>query len=694
MGNETPVMKIPIPYPSSSAIDELFDYDRFLVDAFTTVDKMKIVGSTQIRNAAQYTNLQTALDELGTLGGGILYAPKGTYTIGNSVSLSVPANVWIIGADAVFKSQSDTTTSTTPYFTLAGDNVRFVGIRFLGSESEQGFVRPAVETNGRSVEFYRCQFIGVRSVIHTHSSNAGTAVFKECLFRNLWGDWIEANSPLVIHHSIFRKTNKLVSTNSTYRTRGTALRLVVNKPIRVDIQNTEFEGILRNIIWFSGCTSTNFLELNILNTKATNYGVGHFGNQSEVDAEWAVVVSEHDGLGRFVSTDDATLYADINIINSVAGGTSALFLPNNISHSTLRQGVLRVIGSRFVRTGVKPSALSDLVFIETGNGFFSGSHLDDGAQGLSGYTALRLNAASANEDRTPHLFVGCFLGRSSINIPTSAHFRWSVIDCTFTFGSGGLPNTFNVVMNPSFVGTSITDTIGGRFMYGGMGNLPSTDTMGYFFRPHPGSSDVSVPQVSFKVQHGADPFTILGGGFVSLYHFEKQHLPISAFRRGSNVSEQVVSWNSVPIPVLRFPYATTYDDTHAVMATLPMDDFLLKSSTAERPRIYVDVYFRVSSDMGSNQNPTMRVELFRIPKDSNSPVQIAQQDFGLGGSSATSGNLLRLRTMVVAPANQTNAGDGLWVLVVRRIAGTNDSSFTVDFFGADVIVPVRSRQVV
>jgi len=317
MGNRTPNLQIPIPYPRSANIDELFDWERFLHDAFIVVDTA--VGNinniiTQINNSFQSINtaitnlnnaiteirnsdilltsririagrrpLSTLLNELGNEGGGLLYFPAGTYLIGST--LAVPANVRLLGNNAILRpTESFYNSGDVPMFSVAGRGVVFDGLVFEGHPTNNDVRVSAIATNGNETIIVRCQFqrMGYCAVDHRSTTKDGVLQIRDSKFVDCWGDCILTNLSLDADSVVFTHPTFAISTVASYRGYGVGIKAFTQagRTLRVILQNVEFDRLLRTAILLTANPSHPPYEVRINKVKVDTVGLSRFGNPS------------------------------------------------------------------------------------------------------------------------------------------------------------------------------------------------------------------------------------------------------------------------------------------------------------------------------------------------------------------------------------------------------------------------------
>jgi len=317
MGNRTPNLNIPIPYPRSANIDELFDWERFLHDAFIVVDTA--VGNinntiTQINNSFQsintaITNLNNAiteirnsdilltsririagrrplsvlLNELDSEGGGLLYFPAGTYEIGST--LTVPANVRLLGNNAILRATASFYNSgDVPMFSVAGNGVVFDGLVFEGRPTNNDVRVSAIATNGNETTIVRCQFrrTGYCAVDHRSTTKDGVLRIRDSRFVDCWGDYILTNLSLDADSVVFAHPTFAISTVAAYRGYGVGIKAFTQagRTLRMALQNVEFDQLLRTAILLTANPAHPAYEVRINKVKVRQVGLTRFSNPS------------------------------------------------------------------------------------------------------------------------------------------------------------------------------------------------------------------------------------------------------------------------------------------------------------------------------------------------------------------------------------------------------------------------------
>ena len=317
MNNRTPNLNIPIPYPRSANIDELFDWERFLHDAFIVVDTA--VGNisnliTGINNSIQNINtaitninntisqilnsdilltsririagrrpLSTLLSELGDEGGGLLYFPAGTYEIGST--LTVPANVRLLGNNAILRATASFYNSgDVPMFSVAGNGVVFDGLVFEGRPTNNDVRVSAIATNGNETTIVRCQFLrtGYCAVDHRSTTKDGVLRIRDSKFVDCWGDYILTNLSLDADSVVFAHPTFAISTVAAYRGYGVGIKAFTQagRTLRMALQNVEFDRLLRTAILLTANPAHPAYEVRINKVKVRQVGLSRFSDPS------------------------------------------------------------------------------------------------------------------------------------------------------------------------------------------------------------------------------------------------------------------------------------------------------------------------------------------------------------------------------------------------------------------------------
>jgi hypothetical protein len=317
MGNRTPNLNIPIPYPRSANIDELFDWERFLHDAFIVVDTAvgginniitqlnNSFGSintaitnlnnaiTEIRNSdilltsririAGFRPLSTLLSELDNEGGGLLYFPAGTYPINST--LIVPANVRLMGNNAVLRpTESFYDSGDVPMFSVAGRGVVFEGLVFDGHTTNNDVRVSAIATNGNETTVVRCQFLrmGYSAIDHRSTTKDGVLRIRDSKFEDCWGDCILTNLSLDANSVVFTHPTFAISTVASYRGYGVGIKAFTQagQTLRMVLQNVEFDRLLRTAILLTANPAHPPYEVRINKVKVQEVGLTRFSNPS------------------------------------------------------------------------------------------------------------------------------------------------------------------------------------------------------------------------------------------------------------------------------------------------------------------------------------------------------------------------------------------------------------------------------
>ena len=282
MGNRTPNLGIPIPYPRSANVDELFDWERFLYDAFMTVDSTDILFGSRIRVAGQRP-LADLLLELGNVGGGLLYFPAGTYTV--SSTLIVPANVRLMGHNAVLRpTASFYNSGENPMFSVAGDGVVFEGLTFEGHTTNNDVRVSAIATNGYETTVIRCRFLrmGYTAVDHRSTARNGLLRIRDSKFQDCWGDCILTNLSIDADSVVFAHPSSSISTVAAYRGYGVGVKAETQeeKSLRMVLRNVEFDHLLRTAIVLTANPLHPAYEVRINGVKVRQVGLSRFSNPS------------------------------------------------------------------------------------------------------------------------------------------------------------------------------------------------------------------------------------------------------------------------------------------------------------------------------------------------------------------------------------------------------------------------------
>jgi hypothetical protein len=282
MGNRTPNLGIPIPYPRSANVDELFDWERFLHDAFMVVDSADVLFSSRIRIAGNRP-LATLLSELGTDGGGLLYFPAGVYEV--SSTLTVPPNVRLLGNNAIIRpTTSFYNSGEYPLFSVAGDGVVFEGLTFEGHPSNNDVRVSAVATNGYETTIVRCRFLrmGYTAVDHRSTTRNGLLRIRDSKFEDCWGDCILTNLSLDADSVVFTHPSTSISTVAAYRGYGVGIKAETQagQTLRMTLRNVEFDRLLRTAIVLTVNPSHPAYEVRINGVKVKQVGLTRFSNPS------------------------------------------------------------------------------------------------------------------------------------------------------------------------------------------------------------------------------------------------------------------------------------------------------------------------------------------------------------------------------------------------------------------------------
>jgi hypothetical protein len=282
MGNRTPNLGIPIPYPRSANVDELFDWERFLHDAFMKVDSADILFTSRIRVAGNRP-LADLLSELSTDGGGLLYFPAGTYEVGST--LTVPANVRLLGNNAVLRpSSSFYNSGDNPMFSVAGNGVIFEGLTFQGHTSNSDVRVSAIATNGYETTVSQCRFLrmGYTAVDHRSTTRAGVLRIRDSRFEDCWGDCILTNLSLDADSVVFTHPSTSISTVAAYRGYGVGIKASTQagQTLRMVLRNVEFDRLLRTAILLTANPSHPAYEVRINGVKVREIGLTRFSNPS------------------------------------------------------------------------------------------------------------------------------------------------------------------------------------------------------------------------------------------------------------------------------------------------------------------------------------------------------------------------------------------------------------------------------
>jgi hypothetical protein len=307
MGNRTPNLGIPIPYPRSANVDELFDWERFLHDAFMVVDRADILFTSRIRVAGQRP-LPDLLSELGDDGGGLLYFPAGTYEVDRA--LLVPANVRLMGNNAVLRpSASFYNSGEIPMFLVMGNGVVFEGLTFEGHPSNNDVRVSAIATNGYNTTVVRCRFLrmGYTAIDHRSTSRYNVFRIRDSRFEDCWGDCILTNLPIDADSVVFTHPSTSISTVAAYRGYGVGVKAEteVGQMLRIVLRNVEFDRLLRTAIVLTANPSHPAYEVRINGVKVRQVGLTRFSNPS----------GEASAIGN-----DESLYGALIYVKSTAVG--------------------------------------------------------------------------------------------------------------------------------------------------------------------------------------------------------------------------------------------------------------------------------------------------------------------------------------------------------------------------------------
>ncbi len=307
MGNTTPNLGIPIPYPRSANVDELFDWERFLHDAFMRVDSADILFTSRIRVAGQRP-LADLLSELADDGGGLLYFPTGTYEIDRAYT--VPANVRLLGNNAVLRaSASFYNSGEIPMFLVSGNGVVFEGLTFEGHPSNNDVRVSAVLTNGYETTITRCRFLrmGYTAVDHRSTSRYNILRIRDSRFENCWGDCIWTNLPIDVDSVVFTHPSTSISTVAAYRRYGVGIKAETEfgQALRMVLRNVEFDRLLRTAILLTANPTHPAYEVRINGVKVKQVGLTRFSNPS----------GEASAIGN-----DESLYGALIYVKSTATG--------------------------------------------------------------------------------------------------------------------------------------------------------------------------------------------------------------------------------------------------------------------------------------------------------------------------------------------------------------------------------------
>jgi len=348
MGNTTPNLRIPIPYPRSANVDELFNWERFLHDAFIVVDtaianinsdigtinaffqniinditnlsdavreirESDILLASRIRIAGRRP-LSALLSELGNEGGGLLYFPAGTYTV--SSTLAVPANVRLLGNNAVLRpSSSFYNSGDNPMFSVAGHGAVFEGLVFEGHPTNNDVRVSAIATNGNETTIVRCRFVrtGYCAVDHRSTTKEGVLRIRDSKFEDCWGDCILTNLSVDADSVVFSHPSTSISTVAAYRGYGVGIKASTQagRTLRMALQNVEFDRLLRTAIVLTANPSHPAYEVRINKVKVRQVGLTRFSNPS----------GEASAIGNDESLYGALIYVQSTATNESDVGT-------------------------------------------------------------------------------------------------------------------------------------------------------------------------------------------------------------------------------------------------------------------------------------------------------------------------------------------------------------------------------------
>jgi len=342
MGNQTPNAKIPVPYPASAGIDELFDWERFLLEAFTRVDTSELLFASRVRiwgGGNPPVAIQTLLNDLGTEGGGILLIPAGTHIV--NATLNVPANVLIIGQrgaeirpSATFYNSGD-----VPIFNVQGDGVRIKGIRFLGHPLNNDVRVSAVKTNGYDTIIEDCHFerLGYSAVDHTSSTNTSRLLLKDSVFYNCFGDCILTNLPLEIYNTQFLHPSDDISTYIPYRAYGVGIKANTQAgvPFLLKVKDSKFEDLLRTCILLTDDPSHPEFRVEINGCTVKRVGLERFTNK---DAEASAIGNDESLFGGLIyvktTSSDEGVKGKVYISNTKAEAFYTFFVRMPVNNSS------------------------------------------------------------------------------------------------------------------------------------------------------------------------------------------------------------------------------------------------------------------------------------------------------------------------------------------------------------------------
>ena len=348
MGNRTPNLQIPIPYPRSANVDELFNWERFLHDAFIVVDTAiadinrdigtitaffqnflndittlsdavreiregDILLASRIRIAGRRP-LSALLSELGDEGGGLLYFPAGTYAV--SSTLTVPANVRLLGNNAVLRpSSSFYNSGDSPMFSVAGHGVVFEGLVFEGHPTNNDVRVSAIATNGNETTIVRCRFVrtGYCAVDHRSTTKDGVLRIRDSRFEDCWGDCILTNLSINADSVLFTHPSTSISTVAAYRGYGVGIKASTQagRTLRMALQSVEFDRLLRTAIVLTANPSHPAYEVRINKVKVRQVGLTRFSNPS----------GEASAIGNDESLYGALIYVQSTATNESDVGT-------------------------------------------------------------------------------------------------------------------------------------------------------------------------------------------------------------------------------------------------------------------------------------------------------------------------------------------------------------------------------------
>jgi len=348
MGNRTPNLQIPIPYPRSANVDELFNWERFLHDAFIVVDTAiadinrdigtinaffqnflndittlgdaireiregDILLASRIRIAGRRP-LSALLSELGDEGGGLLYFPAGTYAV--SSTLTVPANVRLLGNNAVLRpSSSFYNSGDAPMFSVAGHGVVFEGLVFEGHPTNNDVRVSAIATNGNETTIVRCRFVrtGYCAVDHRSTTKDGVLRIRDSRFEDCWGDCILTNLSINADSVLFTHPSTSISTVAAYRGYGVGIKASTQagRTLRMALQSVEFDRLLRTAIVLTANPSHPAYEVRINKVKVRQVGLTRFSNPS----------GEASAIGNDESLYGALIYVQSTATNESDVGT-------------------------------------------------------------------------------------------------------------------------------------------------------------------------------------------------------------------------------------------------------------------------------------------------------------------------------------------------------------------------------------